>query len=115
MLVIIKNTNSHHSITIFRRTVMYTTNHPTLTKDTSAWIFQVWASFALSLVGVILGIIYLPVEGWVRGFMGLGVLFLTTSCFSLAKTLRDNHEADKLINRISDAKTEKMLTEFELK
>ncbi len=92
-----------------------TATHPTLTKDTPAWIFQVWISFAISFVAVTLGIIYMPVDGWIRSFLAVGVFFLVASCFTLAKTLRDNHEAEKLINRISDAKTEKMLHEFEMK
>jgi hypothetical protein len=94
---------------------MMNTAHPSLTKDTPAWIFQVWTAFAISLVSVTLGIIYMPVDGWIRSFLAVGVFFLVASCFSLAKTLRDNHEVDKLINRISEAKTEKLLQDFELK
>jgi hypothetical protein len=31
------------------------------------------------------------------------------SCISVTKTLRDNEEANKLLNRIEDAKTERLL------
>ena len=89
--------------------------HPTLQKDTPAWIFQVWASFLLSTLSTSIGILYLPVDGWMKGFLGMGLLFSVGSCFSLAKTLRDNHESSKILNRLTDAKTEKMLREYEMK
>jgi hypothetical protein len=81
--------------------------------DTSAWVFQAWASFLIAIVGTSVGIIWLPVDGWMRGFLALGLLFTVNTCFTLAKTVRDNHEASKLINRLTGAKTEKLLQEFE--
>ena len=81
--------------------------------DTAAWIFQTWAAFALSLGSTSIGIYYLPVDPWVRGFMSIGLLFTVASSFTLAKTVRDNHEADKLINRVHDAKAEKLLRDYE--
>lgn len=80
-------------------------------KDTTAWIIQVWLSFVLSLSATSVGIIYLPVDGWVKGYMGMGVLFSIGSTFTLAKTVRDNHEATKLTARIDEARVEKILTE----
>lgn len=52
-----------------------------------------------------------PLMIWVKAFLGMGILFITVSCFSLAKTLRDQHEQQKLVNRINEAKTEKLLRE----
>jgi hypothetical protein len=89
--------------------------HPTAHKDTSAWIFQTWASFALAFLTTATGILWLPVDNWVRGFLAMGLLSTVTSAFTLAKTIRDNHEAGRLLNRISDAKAEKLLREYELK
>jgi len=34
---------------------------------------------------------------------------LIQSCITLTKTVRDNDEAGKLVNRIEDAKTERLL------
>jgi hypothetical protein len=84
-------------------------------KDTAAWIFQVWASFLVAVTLLAIGIYYLPVDGWIRGYLAMGMLFSIGSSFSLAKTIRDNHEAGKLINRVAEAKTEKYLTQFEMK
>jgi hypothetical protein len=83
-------------------------------RDTAAWIFQVWASFALSVGMTGIGIAYLPVEPWVRAFLAMGVTFSVGSSLSLAKTLRDNHEAKRLLNRLSEAKTEKIIRDYEL-
>ena len=90
-------------------------DHMETQKDTAAWIFQVWASFVLAMAASILGILYLPVDNWVRGYMTMAMLFTVGSSFTLAKTVRHNHEAKKIINRLTDAKTEKLLREFEVK
>lgn len=60
--------------------------------NTAAWKFQVWASFVLSTGSTALGIAYLPVDLWTKGFIAMGLLFTVGSCFSLAKTVRDEHE-----------------------
>jgi hypothetical protein len=83
--------------------------------DTQAWIFQVWVAFLISFATTVYGILRLPVDNWIRAFLWMGLSFTVTSAFSLAKTVRDNHEAGRLRNRITDAKTEKLLREYELK
>lgn len=62
--------------------------------STAAWKFQVWASFVISTAVTAIGVAYLPVDIWVKGFLAMGLLFTVGSCFSLAKTIRDEHEAD---------------------
>lgn len=83
-------------------------------RDTAAWMFQVWASFVLALGTTSIGIAYMPVDPWLRAFLGMGLLFSVGSSFSLSKTLRDNHEAKRLLNRLSEAKAEKIIREFEI-
>ena len=51
--------------------------------DTTAWIFQTWASFLLSMGTTGVGIFYLPVDAWVRGFMSMGLLFTVASSFTM--------------------------------
>lgn len=80
-------------------------------KDTAAWILQVWASFMISVCSTGIGIIYLPVDPWIKGFMGMGLTFTIGSTFTLAKTIRDNHEASRITARIDEAKVEKLLSE----
>ncbi len=62
---------------------------------TSAWKFQVWASFVVSSCAMALGILYLPVDLWTKGFFAMGLLFTITSCFGLAKTVRDEAETER--------------------
>lgn len=84
-----------------------------ITKDTAAWIFQTWAAFIISISATGIGVAYLPVDPWIKGFMALSLLFTIASSFTLAKTIRDNHESKKFINRVKDAKAEKILREYE--
>lgn len=77
----------------------------------SAWIIQTWASFILAISCTSIGIIYLPVDPWIKGFMGMGLLFTVGSTVSLTKTQRDIHESTKLISKIEEAKVEKILAE----
>ncbi|MEM6794358.1 MAG: YiaA/YiaB family inner membrane protein [Acidobacteriota bacterium] len=82
-------------------------------RDSSSWIGFVKLSFALAFSATLVGIWFMPVELWVRGYMTMGLIYVVGSSFTLAKTLRDEHEADKLINKISQAKTAKMLNEYD--
>jgi hypothetical protein len=79
--------------------------------NTSSWNFLVWAGFVISFTATVTGLVIAPLMIWVKAFLGMGIVFITVSCFSLAKTLRDQHEQRKLMNRISEAKTEKLLSE----
>lgn len=84
------------------------------TRDSAAWRLQAWASFFISSVTTGVGIAYLPTDVWVKGFLGMGLLFTMGSCFSLAKTVRDAHEQEKLHSKIVEAKTHRLLRDFEL-
>ncbi|MBD2139632.1 hypothetical protein H6F32_19200 [Anabaena sp. FACHB-1237] len=84
-------------------------------KDSPAWVFQTWASFILSISITSIGIYNLPVDNWIKGFMGMGLAFSVASTFSLAKTTRDMHESKKLTSRIEEAKVEKLLSQHETK
>jgi hypothetical protein len=82
-------------------------------KDSPAWVFQTWASFILSISITSIGIYNLPVDNWIKGFMGMGLAFSVGSTFSLAKTTRDMYESKKLTSRIEEAKVEKLLSQHE--
>jgi len=77
----------------------------------SAWIAQAWLSFVISVSATGLGIIYLPVGSWVKGYMGMGLLFTVGSTISLAKTTRDMHEEKQILSRVDEARVEKLLAE----
>ncbi|HEY9872089.1 MAG TPA: YiaA/YiaB family inner membrane protein [Candidatus Obscuribacterales bacterium] len=80
-------------------------------KDSAAWIFQTWVAFVLSVGMTTVGIVNMPVDAWIKGFMGMGLAFSVGSTFTLAKTQRDLHEAKRLAARIDEAKVEQLLTQ----
>jgi hypothetical protein len=82
-------------------------------KPTSAFYAQATISFAVSVAGVLLGIAYLPVTSWIRAFLALGLLYAVTSAFTLAKCVRDNHEANSVVHRVDEARLERFLTEYD--
>jgi hypothetical protein len=90
------------------RREMETINLP----DTAAWRFQVIAAFVIALGLTTGGILYLPVSAWIKGYLLMGVYFTVSSAFGLAKSLRDAHESHRLVNKISEAKTEKILRDL---
>jgi hypothetical protein len=80
----------------------------------SAWIIQTWLSFVLSIGATSLGIFYLPVDNWIKGYMAMGLVFSVGSTISLTKTQRDIHESNKIVSKIEEAKVEKILSEHQL-
>jgi glucosamine--fructose-6-phosphate aminotransferase (isomerizing) len=64
-------------------------------------------------VAVVAGIACLPVGTWVRAFLTLGLLYVVTSAFTLAKCVRDQQEASAVISRVDQARLEKLLTEYD--
>jgi hypothetical protein len=82
-----------------------------IASHSSAWVAQTWISFAISLSATFFGILYLPVNGWVKGYLGMGLMFTVGSTISLAKTTRDIAESQRMISRIDEAKMERLLAE----
>lgn len=76
-----------------------------------AWVFFTYASFAASLLFMLGGICLLPIDLWMRAFLFVGALMVVQSSITLTKTQRDVHESTRLINRVEDARTEKLLME----
>jgi len=60
---------------------------------------------------MLIGLIYMEADLAMKGFLGMSYLFSVTSCFTLSKVVRDRHEAEKFINKVESAKTEKFLNE----
>jgi hypothetical protein len=79
----------------------------------AAWIFQSWASFILSISAMTIGILNLPVDTWIKGYLGMGLMFSVGSTISLSKTVRDQHESSKILSRVDEAKLEKILAEHD--
>ncbi|WP_243859396.1 YiaA/YiaB family inner membrane protein [Amycolatopsis arida] len=80
---------------------------------TTAFFVQAAISFGVALVAVCVAIVYLPVNGWVRAFFALGLLYTVTSAFTLAKCVRDRQEDRNLVSRVDQARLEKFLAEHD--
>ncbi|MEE1800196.1 MULTISPECIES: YiaA/YiaB family inner membrane protein [unclassified Streptomyces] len=89
------------------------TDTPVKQQITSAYYAQAVASFGLALVALAVGIVKLDASAWVRGFLAVAVLYLTTSAFTLAKVIRDRQEAGQLVSRVDQARLEKILAEHD--
>ena len=68
--------------------------------DTPLWGLVVWGGFftAMSLTGW--GLLRMDISETYKAFLGVSWLFLISSAFTLAKTLRDRHEADLVEARL---------------
>lgn len=75
----------------------------------AAWVSFTYASFFAAAAMVAGGILFLPLDLWAKGYLGMGMVMLVQSCITMTKTVRDVHEASRLVNRIEDARTERLL------
>lgn len=80
---------------------------------TSAWVAQTYVSFFVSLAATLIGVFYMPGSAWLKGYMGMGVLFSIASTASLSKTIRDVEESKTMMSRIDEAKLERLLAEYD--
>ena len=55
----------------------------------------------------------MPLGLWIKGYFAIGIVMLIQSCITRTKTIRDVHESGKLVNRIEDAKAERLLMGIE--
>ncbi len=83
-------------------------NKPPL-HHSQSWIVFTYVSFAAALAMFVGGIVLMPIDLAMKGYLAMGVVMLIQSCITLTKTIRDNDEAAKLVNRLEDAKTERLL------
>jgi hypothetical protein len=67
--------------------------------DTPMFKFVVWTAFFLAMGLTGWGLMRMEINDTYKAFLGVSWLYLITCTFTLAKTLRDRHEAD-----LSDAR-----------
>ena len=74
-----------------------------------AWVMFTYVTFGLALLGMAVGIWVAPVDLWLRAFLFMGMMMVVQSAITMTKTQRDVHENGRMVNRIEDARTEKLL------
>src|SRR6266403_3853183 len=98
-----QHSNPHHKEIIMNQNVQ---------PHSGAWVTFTYASFSASAFMVAIGVYFLPLDLWIKGYLAMGIVMLVQSCVTLTKTVRDMHESGKLVNRIEDAKAERILMDF---
>ena len=68
--------------------------HMIVQRDTRAWRFQVWASFAIAVFLCAAGLTCLPGQDIDRAFRVMGCLFCLSATFVVAKFARDNRTSN---------------------
>jgi hypothetical protein len=74
-----------------------------------AWIAFTYANMIAALALTLVGVVFLPVEIYMKGYFLMGILMLVSTTVILTKTLRDVEESQKLASKIEDARTEQLL------
>ena len=82
------------------------------TQHSSAWVSFTYASFISAAVMVAAGVFFMPIDIWLKGYLAMGIVMLIQSCVTLTKTARDRHETRRMVNRIEDAKAERLLMDI---
>lgn len=84
-----------------------------ISQHSSSWIAFTYAAFFASVAMVAGGILFAPIDIWIKAYFGMGAALMIQSCITMTKTLRDVHEGGKLVNRIEDARAERLLMGIE--
>lgn len=81
-------------------------------KDSQAWKMFTIVSFGVAAAMQAGGIYFLEASFAAKGFYAMSAIMLVHTAISITKTLRDAQEAEKVYNKVEEAKTEKLLTEL---
>lgn len=80
--------------------------------NSTGWLLFVKLSFFVSIAAMVAAILFMPGDLMLKGYFGLNSLFMVSSTIMISKTMRDEHESSKMINKISEAKTNKIINEY---
>ncbi|MEP3276924.1 MAG: YiaA/YiaB family inner membrane protein [Stappiaceae bacterium] len=81
-------------------------------KHSDAWVNFTMAAFLIAASMMAGGIFFLEASFAAKGFYAMSAIMLVHTSVTVTKTLRDNQESGRLLNKIEDAKTEKLLMDI---
>ncbi len=87
----------------------YNTHAP---KHSTVWTQFTIASFILAASMMAGGIYFLEASFAAKGFYAMATIMLVHTAITLTKTLRDVEESQRMINKLQDAKAEKLLMDI---
>lgn len=70
--------------------------------DTPSWVMTVWVGFFVAVMLTAWGLFRMKIGDWEKGYMIVSWLFLVSTVFTLAKSVRDKQEADILESSASE-------------
>ncbi|WP_318453178.1 YiaA/YiaB family inner membrane protein [Photobacterium leiognathi] len=82
-------------------------------KQNNYWLTYAKATFAIAAIAMIISIVKLPGDLIIKGYYSICSLFLVSATITLSKAVRDEAESDRLINKIEEAKTAKLLNNID--
>lgn len=85
----------------------------TTAKNTTAFAAQAAISFGVSLFAMLVAVYFMDADPWIKGFLALGTLYLTTSTFTLAKVVRDMQDDSTVMHRLDQARLDKALAQHD--
>lgn len=85
----------------------YVRDNETRKTDTPMWGLVVWGGFGLAMLLTAWGLWRMQVNPTYKAFLGVSWLFLISGVFTLAKTLRDAHEAALAEARLQGMRNER--------
>ncbi|MBK8455717.1 MAG: hypothetical protein IPL47_00240 [Phyllobacteriaceae bacterium] len=85
---------------------------PHLLKHSDAWTLFTMVSFGLAAAMMAGGIYFLEASFAAKGFYAMAAIMLVHTSITITKTLRDVEESNRMINKLEDAKTEKLLMDI---
>jgi len=81
-------------------------------KDSNSWKMFTMVSFGIAAAMMAGGIYFMDATFAAKGFYAMAAIMLVHTSITITKTLRDSEEASRYINRIEEAKTEKLLMDI---
>lgn len=72
--------------------------------DTQGWVLAVWIAFAAAISLTGWGLWRMAILEWQKSYMVVAWLFLVSTTFTLAKTIRDKHDAELMERSAREAR-----------
>lgn len=84
----------------------------TSVKHSAAWTQFSIAAFVIAAGMMAGGIFFMEASFAAKGFYSMAAIMLVHTSITITKTMRDNQESARLLNKIEEAKTEKLLLDI---
>jgi len=81
-------------------------------EHSKTWINFNYTCVATAYTMMAIAIAYMPVDMATKGYIAMGLLFLSGSLVTLVKTLHDVRVGTEFTNKLEKAKQEKILNEY---